>query len=272
VQYPLYYTGFMRKNSGGKSMRFLTVLMLLLSVSLTQAQAEVEVQGSGETAPIAYGETVTGEIEVSDANQVTPISYVGHNGTNRSQGDFDAWTFDSQAGDNLIVRMTATSDGLTPTLLVTMDSNDSSIVLVTAFDGNVDGDAEAGVCLREINEERHYTILAFRQGEDQTGTYSLSLEQVETVQDLAGGSETAICSVGSFVQTVGDKTIKIGVPGCHPHYCQMQPQAPYNLYSAGSTWTHIWFRLGDQITEGYVHTPLIEITGASPTEAVPTEN
>jgi hypothetical protein len=255
-------------------MRFLTILALLLSVSLTHAQAEVEVRGSGETAPIAYGETVTGEIEVSDANQITPISYVGHNGTNRSQGDFDAWTFDSQVGDNLIVKMTATSDGLTPTLLVTMDSNDFAIVLVTAWDGNVDGDAEAGVCLRDINQELHYTILAFRQGEQQTGTYSLSLEQVETVQDLAAGSETAVCSVGSFVQTVGDNVINIrSNPGTSFSIkSKMQPNAPYTLLGAGDDWTHILLRLDDKITDGYVYTPLIEITGASPAEAAPTEN
>lgn len=257
----------MRKNSGEKSMRFLTCLVLLLSVILTHAQGEVEVRGSGETASITYGETVTGEIEVSDAHQVSPISYVGHNGVNRVQGDFDAWTFDSKVGDNLIIRMTATSKGLTPTLLVTMDSNDFAIVLVTAWDANVDGDAEAGVCLRGINEESHYSILAYRQGEQQAGSYSLSLEKVETVQDLAGGSETAICSVGSFVQTVDDNVINIrSNPGTNFSIkSRMQPNAPYSLFSTGDDWTHILLRLDDQITDGYVYTPLIKITGATPT-------
>jgi hypothetical protein len=242
-------------------MRIAFILLLFLSVSVAAAQAEVEVKGSGETGTIIYGETITEELEVSDASSIGPISFVGHNGANRSQGDFDAWYFDAHKGDNVIIRMTADGD-FTPTLLITMKSPDFAIILVTAWDSNPDGDSEAGVCLTNIQRDEQYAVLAYRQ-EDVPAKYSLSLEKVDSVADLSGGSETAVCGVGSNVISRGDNVINIrSNPGTNFSIkSKMQPGQPYTLFSTGEAWTHILFHAENGITDGYVSTSLIRITG-----------
>src|SRR5690349_8632726 len=141
-----------KEKDAGKLMRILMLFVLLLSVLVASAQADIDVEGSGKTGTITYGETVTGELQVSDASDIQSISYVGHNGQNRVQGDFDVWNVDVHKGDNLIVRLTATHRDFIPTLLITYSDTSSfnSIGSVVNLDLNVDGDSEAGVCLRDI--------------------------------------------------------------------------------------------------------------------------
>src|SRR5690242_14173065 len=146
-------------------MRFTAVFLLFLSVHLVAAQSDVAVTGSGETGTITYGETVTGELEVSDASDTPPISYVGHNGANRVQGDFDVWKVDVEKGANVIIRLTATDADFAPTLMITNEDSESSapVFLVVNLDNNVDGDSEAGVCLRAVPQDNQYAIIVYRQ-------------------------------------------------------------------------------------------------------------
>jgi hypothetical protein len=248
-------------------MRKVLIAMVLMTASLVRAESNVEVKGSGKTGAIAYGETVTGTIEVSEASDIQSISFVGHNGQNRRQGDFDVWYFDAQQADNLIIRVNATDGNFAPTILVTFEDKTSGISSVVNWDGNVDGDAEAGVCLRNIPHSQQYAIVVFRQ-EAMTGNYSLSLEKVASVGDLSGGSETAVCSVGSFVVSRGDYVINIRAnPGKQFRIKdQMQPGQLYSFYSAGGDWTQIAFVSEESVSGiagGYVSTPLVVITGTA---------
>ena len=244
-------------------MRFIAFLLLLLNVHLVAAQTDVEVSGSGETGTITYGETVTGELEVSEASDIQSISFVGHNGQNRRQGDFDVWYFDAQKGDDLIIRMTATDGDFAPTLLITYEEKTSfnSMVGVVNLDANYGEDGEAGACLRDVPQNNQYAIVAYRTQPIQ-GSYSLSLEKVDSPEALSGGSDTAWCSVGTFVYTREDFAVNIrsGPSKTFSIKAKMQPGQPYNFYSFGEDWTQITYQTPDGLGGGYVSTPLVRIT------------
>jgi hypothetical protein len=240
------------------------VVLVLLMVGVVRAQSEVEVVGSGKTGTVAYGETVTGTIEVSDANTYGAMSFVGHNGADRSQGDFDVWYFDAKPGDYVIVRMTATSGDLIPTLLLTADDRDARIVYVNGWDYNPDGDQQAGMCFWGIQKDQQYGIVAFRQDDQQTGDYSLTVERVEGFDALHDGSETAVCGVGTFAMTKGSRAINIrSNPGTDFSIAaKMQPGSPYSVFSTGDPdWTHILYWADGEVQDGYVAARLIRLTG-----------
>jgi hypothetical protein len=244
----------------------LGLVILLLTTSVARAQGEVEVLGTGETGTIAYGETVTGMLEVSNASNLEPIRFVGHNGKDRVQGDFDVWYLDTQQGDNLIIRATATDGAFAPTLLVTYEDQTSitHIVGVVTLDDNVDGDAEAGVCLRDIPQNNQYGIVVYRQ-ETAAVNYSLSVEQVDSAADLSGDSETAVCSVGTLVYSRGDYAVNIRSDSGTKYAIKgkMQPGQPYSFLSGYvDEWTVVgFFRPDGYLDSGYVRTRLIRITG-----------
>jgi len=259
-------------------------MIALMAVGVqTQAQPDapvIPVLGSGDTGVISYGETVTDEIEVSDtAADMLPIQFVGHNGANRSQGDFDVWYFDAPKDDGSVITITATSGDLIPTLLVVSDADSSGsypnpIPGVSAWDQNVDGDLNAGACLFAVSrhnpyadsasDSRRYAIVVFRQeGTAQTGSYTLTLEKAASDAEISGGSPTAICRVGTFVFTRGSIAINIrSNPGLQFSVKgRMQPGEPYTFSHTDGDWTHIDYWDGDSISDGYVKTSLTRVTG-----------
>ena len=262
-------------------------IIVLSAVSLTgvsvHAQTDapvIPVLGSGDTGVISYGETVTGEIEVSaDAADMLPIQFVGHNGANRSQGDYDVWYFDAPKDDGSVITITATSGDLIPTLLVVSDADSSGsypnpIPGVSAWDQNVDGDLNAGACLFAVSrhnpyadsasDSRRYAIVVFRQEDTaQTGSYTLTLEKAVNDAEISGGSPTAICRVGTFVFTRGNIAINIrSNPGLQFSIKgRMQPGEPYNFSHTYGDWTHIDYWDGDSICDGYVKSSLTRLTG-----------
>jgi hypothetical protein len=257
-----------KEKDAGKLMRILMLFMLFLSVHIVAAQNDIEVVGSGKTGTITYGETVTGTLEVTDASNIDPIHFVGHNGKNRGQGDFDVWNFDvATDGDNFIVRMTAVDGDFTPTLLVVGRDKTGEIkpLGVTNLDNNYDGDSEAGVCLWKLSHLTEFTIIAYRT-EAVQGNYSLSLEKVDSSEALAGGSSTLWCSVGTFVYTGGDYGVNIRSDAGRQYSIKgkMQPGQPYNFSDiAGKDWTGITYQTpdGEGRGYGYVSMPLVRITG-----------
>jgi hypothetical protein len=242
------------------------VLVCFLLFSFVQAQKTVSLVGSGKTSAITPGQTVSGEIFVSaDSKDIPPISFVGHNGSNRVQGDFDAWVFDAALGENYIISVKATNGDLRPTLLLTTEER---IPGVSALDSNADEDANAGVCLRNT-ADRRYTILVYRQsGTAQTGQYELSLTAA-SADDLSGGSPTAVCKVGTFVTTLPDTVVNIrngegvrfGVIG------KMQPNQLYVMLGTASVpdWRHILF-MDDAgaLRDGYVSERYTIVTTKQP--------
>lgn len=238
------------------------IAILFLTVSFIQAQATVQLVGSGKTGTITPGETVTGEILVSeDGKNLQPIGFVGHNGSNRFQGDFDAWYFDPTPGENYVISVTATGGDLIPTLLIVSENRTPTlpmdrIVTVSALDANADEDANAGVCLRHT-ADRRYTILVYRQyNTAQTGQYELTLTTA-TEDALTGGSPTAVCPVGTFVTTVPDTVVNIrnGDGVRFAAIGRMQPNELYVVLGVGSVrgWRHILF-MDDTgaLRDGYV--------------------
>lgn len=253
------------------------VVLILLAASGVMAQGDnpslpdVTLLGSGERGFIAYGETVTGSIERSETGSgVSSISYVGHNGANRVQGDFDVWYFSPAVGDKAVITVTADGGDFVPTLLVIRDvTPDERIPTVADLDYNLDGDATAGVCLRSNWVSAPLGIIVFRPNDtEQTGRYSLTLEKAEDEAGLTGGSPTATCKVGTFVRTNGDYRVNIRTgPGVNFRAIgQMQPSGGYLYMNGYSGWSHIQFWSGDQIADGYVKDSLIHIT-SSPDDA-----
>jgi len=250
------------------------IAMLFLTVSFVQAQEAVSIIGSGKTGAITPGQTVSGEIFISDnGRDIQPINFVGHNGSNRFQGDFDAWVFDPTPGENYIISVTATGGDLKPTLLITSENRNQQlpqdrIVTVSALDANADKDASAGVCLRDT-ADRRYTILIHRQPDTaQTGEYELSLTAA-SADELTGGSPTAVCKVGTFVTTLPNTTVNIraGDGLSFRIIGKMQPNQLYLLFGAASVgdWRHIeFFDDSGQMRDGYISKRFTVITGAQP--------
>ncbi|HEX2907563.1 MAG TPA: hypothetical protein VHO69_11915 [Phototrophicaceae bacterium] len=243
---------------------FILLFVGLLMFRPAHDQEPVTVIGSGATGTITPGETVTGEIEFSArGSRLAPITFVGHNGSNRYQGDFDAWTFAAVPGENYLITVTATGGDLIPTLMLTAEA---PIPTLAALDLNADGNSQAGMCLRAAFYER-YAILVERQaGMAQTGSYQLTLTTAAET-DLTGGSPTAVCSVGTFITTRANTRVNIRA-GNGLNFAivgQMEPHAFYSLFggNAGeSGWRHIlFFDDNDQLWDGYVSARLTTITG-----------
>jgi hypothetical protein len=233
---------------------------LWIGVAAVVAQDRINVVGTGETGTIQPGETVSGTLELSDASTLSPISYVGHNGANRQQGDFDAWRFEADSDENFVIEVIATDGDLVPTLLIIRESD--SIPTVSAWDSNADGDSHVGVCLPHVSGGT-YVILASRQPEtEQTGSYELTLTSAAE-EELGGGSETATCRVGTFVATKGTRPVNIrSNPGTQYDIIgQMQPGEPYTYYSGGTLgWLQIMFyREGFGVWNGYVRADLVAL-------------
>ncbi|MCC6803667.1 MAG: hypothetical protein IT319_12360 [Anaerolineae bacterium] len=233
----------------------------------TPSLPDVTLLGSGQRGFIAYGETVTGAIERSEAgSDVSSISYVGHNGANRVQGDFDVWYFNPAAGDNAVITVTAGDGDLVPTLLIIRDvTPDERIPTVSGMDYNLDGDATAGVCLRSIWGAAPVGIIVFRPDDtEQTGGYTLTLEKAGDEAALTSGSPTAVCKVGTFVSTNGNYRVNIRTgPGLSFRAIgQMQPNGAYLYMNGYDGWSHIQFWSGDQLADGYVKDTFIHITGS----------
>ena len=244
----------------------LIVFILVFCFSFVQAQETVKLVGSGKTGTITPGQTVTGEILVSeDGRDIQPISFVGHNGSNRFQGDFDAWYFDATQGENYVISVKATSGDLKPTLLLTIEAR---IPTVSALDGNADDDANAGVCLRDSGEGTR-VILVYRQPNTaQTGQYELSLTTA-TEDELTGGSPTAVCPVGTFVTTLPDTKVNIrnGDGVRFAAIGRMQPNELYVMLGTASVreWRHILFMdYTGALRDGYVSDRYTTITSAQP--------
>lgn len=242
------------------------IFILLLTVSFVQAQEAVQLVGSGKTGTITPGQTVAGEILVSeDGKQLQPINFVGHNGGNRFQGDFDAWYFDAVAGENYVISVKATGGDLKPTLLLI---GEARIPTVSALDANADNDTNAGVCLRTA-AERRYAILVHRTyNSAQTGQYELLLKTA-TEDELTGGSPTAVCPVGTFVTTLPDTVVNIrnGDGVRFAAIGRMQPNQLYVMLGVGSVreWRHILFiDFMGELRDGYVSERYTLITSAQP--------
>lgn len=245
----------------------LLIVLLAVGVSAQSGLPDVPLVGAGERGMIAYGETVTGIIENSEAgSDVQPISYVGHNGANRVQGDFDVWYFDAAEGDNAVITVTATDGDLTPTLLVINDVMPGvTTPTVAGWDYNLDGDAAAGFCLRSLWRAMPIAIIVARpEDTEQTGSYTLTLEKAEDETTLTGGSTTAVCKVGTFVKTNGDYRVNIrGIPDISYRIVgKMQPGEAYLYMNGYGGWTHIQFWSGDNLADGYVKDSYIHITGS----------
>lgn len=250
------------------------VLVCFLASSLAHAQENVSIAGSGKTGTITPGQIVIGEILVSeDGRDLQPISFVGHNGSNRVQGDFDAWYFDPTPGENYIISVTATSGDLKPTLLITSENRNQQlphdrIVTVSALDANADKDARAGVCLRDT-ADRRYTILIHRQPDTaQTGEYELSLTAA-SADELTGGSPTAVCPVGTFVTTIPGTVVNIrnGEGVRFEVIGRMQPNQLYSLFGKASVlgWRHILFMDDTSaLRDGYVSERYTIVTTKQP--------
>ncbi|MEO8394018.1 MAG: hypothetical protein ABI700_13595 [Chloroflexota bacterium] len=242
--------------------------VVLMAVSLSaQPSPDIPIEGSGHRGVIAYGEAVSGQIDLSDTGaKMDSIGFVGHNGSGRVQGDFDVWDFDMPKGTFSVISVTATSGDLIPTMLIVNEPQKGSIIAgVSGLDANVDGDLGAGVCLLDRIGDGHYEIVINRQAETrQTGSYLLTLEQAVDIHDLGGGSASAVCRVGTFAITQGSSRINIrSNPGLKfSIISSMQPDQPYSVFGTPSDWTPIVFWSGDQWRSGYVSTPLIRITGS----------
>jgi hypothetical protein len=240
------------------------LLLSLSGVSAGQAESDMTVVGAGNTGVIAYEETVTGKIEASDMVAMPPIDFVGHNGQDRRQGDFDVWYFDAGEGDHLIITMTATGGDLIPTVLLVNDDG-ASIPGVAALDTNPDGDLSAGVCLTPYVDNR-FAIVVFRQEDTrQTGTYTLTLNSVTSVEALSDYSTTAICRVGTFVFTRGNTAIPVyaGPDTKSTVIGHMLPNSPYSYFPHyGDSWTIVVLRSSDgRFSSGYVSSDLVRISG-----------
>src|SRR5215216_354787 len=107
------------------------ISLVVLTTWRLSAQPEIPILGSGDSGVIQYSETVSGEIELSDDDNVAEmesIRFVGHNGSGRVQGDFDVWDFDMPKNTYSVMTVTATSGDLIPTLLIVNEPHEDSII------------------------------------------------------------------------------------------------------------------------------------------------
>ncbi|MBI5666367.1 MAG: hypothetical protein HZC41_00045 [Chloroflexi bacterium] len=229
------------------------LLVFCATLSFVRAQDNVRVVGSGTTGTITPDETVTGEIlNSASGSAITPISFIGRNGSNRVQGDFDVWYFDAVPGENYVIRVTATRGNLRPTLLLVAEGR---IPTISALDTNADEDASAGLCLWQATGQQ-YAILVHRQPDTtQSGDYDLTLTAA-TGNDLSGGSATTVCSAGTFVTTLPNTVVNIRAGnGLRFRVIgQMQPNQPYWLFGppAAGGWRQIGFFDDGEVRFGYV--------------------
>ena len=227
---------------------------------------DVPMVGTGERHLIAYGETLTGSIEYSQAgSSVQPINYVGHMGTRRQQGDFDVWYYEAAQGDKAVISVTSTEGDLVPRLLVIAEEDVSvqfDYPTTYGWDDNVDGDAQAGVCVRNAVKKLVGIIVDRQKDTKQTGAYTLTVEQAADDQELAGGSVTAVCRVGTFAFTNGDYRVNIRQYPSYHIIGVMQPGQPYLVLSPPEAeWTTIGIWWQGYIANGAVKSNLVHIAG-----------
>jgi hypothetical protein len=254
-------------------MRRLIFMGLLLALVAGAASAQdIAIVGSGSISSIQPGTTATGDIAASEQATLGSIGYVGHNGGNRHLGDADAWTFAPEAGAAYIIRATTTGGDLVPSLLLV---SEYSIPSVSAWDANLDGDANAGLCIRQVAADAtQYAVLVSRQPDTrQEGSYQLTVERVAP-DALANG--TMVCPAGTFVTPADGAPVDVHAgPGTEFSYrTTMQPGEIYNLFSGGyDGWVQVLYydaALG-YVMDGYAPADRVTLLGALPTPVATAE-
>jgi len=92
-------------------------------------------------------------------------------------GEVDTLTFSAQAGDLVLVRMSATSGNLDPH--IRLNDTDGATTLCSAYDYS--GDAEIATCT--LPASGTYTLLAADYGNTDTGNYALYLQRLNNPVD-----------------------------------------------------------------------------------------
>ena len=232
----------------------------------------------GNVVRIAYGETVTGSIEYSEAgSSVQPINYVGHMGTHRIQGDFDVWYFDAAKGDNAVITVTATDGDLVPTLLV-IDEVEAGVlfqfsVAVRSWTATWTATPRPGiVCASSTRTRSSASSLPGRRIPSRRGLYP-NRRTSGGDQELSGGSETAVCRVGTFVITGGNYRVNIrSNPGSWANVkgADAGGRALSHRMECRGEWApHRVLGRAIRLTLAYVKSSLIQVTGSLDEAATP---